>query len=268
MRRERLGRRASGPQETDLGAALSSQHTRGRFREVGAERGEEVGALETGGLLESAPHAHQHALRLGADDHRGRPGSQELGRRLGHQVQGRLQLTRRGQRPADAPECLGLLQGPPQRDGLVLHLTLGLLGILRDLPLPALDFQREGALAEHAIDHDGQRALEPDLLDDVVRGPVLECRDGHRLISQPRHHHDRRLVPRLAERTEKLEAVASRERVIGQDDRERRFPHRRQGRLGVGHDLEVQRAGRGRGLPERALHELPVSWAVVDQEDT
>ena len=91
VRRERLGRRASGPQETDLGAALSSQHTRGRFREVGTERGEEVGALETGGLLESAPHAHQHALRLGADDHRGRPGSQELGRRLGHQVQGWLQ---------------------------------------------------------------------------------------------------------------------------------------------------------------------------------
>ena len=89
--------------------------------------------------------------------------------------------------PGRRAGALGLRQGPPQRDGLVLHLTLEPLGVLRNPLVPALDFQREGTFAEHAIDHDGQRALEADLLDDGVRGPVLECRDGHGLIPQPRH---------------------------------------------------------------------------------
>src|SRR5437879_10173730 len=55
VRGKRLGRGASSPQDTDLGAPLSSQRGGGRLREAGAEGGEQVGSLETGSLLEG-PH--------------------------------------------------------------------------------------------------------------------------------------------------------------------------------------------------------------------
>ena len=90
VRGKRLGRGASSPQDTDLGAPLSSQRGGGRLREAGAEGGEQVGSLETGSLLEGPPHAHQYALSLGTDHHRRRPGPKELRRRLGDHVQGWL----------------------------------------------------------------------------------------------------------------------------------------------------------------------------------
>ena len=202
------------------------------------------------------------------DHHRCRPRTEELGGRLGHQVQGWLQLTRGGQRSTDATERLGLLQGPPQGGGLVLHLTLEPLRVLRHLLTSALGFEREGTLAEDPIHHHRQCALEPDLLDDVVRGALLEGRDGHELVAHPRHQHDRRLVVRLAERAKELDAVATGQGVVGQDYRKRRLSYRREGCLGITNDLDGHGAPQGRRLAEGALDELPVGGTVLDEQQS